>query len=766
MHWVDMTWLWGYEVLPGSVADMVALCREAGVKGGLNFDGVGLEKLAADRPAALTELREAVDEGLIEPVGGSYGQPYGLFHGGESNVRQRIFGIRSTMRLLGARPRVFWEEEFDFFPQLPQILAGCGYQGASLFFQWTWHTPHIPIEEAPVVQWEGLDGTALPTATRNRLNLHQWPEDMEILLAELAAKPPAEEALVAQWLELMPSLDWMCRCEVILPKLKEFLADPRFTVRPVTLGEYLTEPRHAQAPRRRYRMDEVWHGLTLGKNGDQLRLQSRETEDALLRAEVTACLAGVFGRPYPRWDVYPAWEIDEAWRELLQAQHHDNDECEGLCGDIGQLSYQQALLRATAVTERSEAHLMAQVGVREGELLVVNSLGWDREVRIENDEGAIAHVKTPGMGYTKVKESTLRFRRPSALKARVSKDGGVEFRDASLRLRLEGVSGLQIATDYEEFDEEGNSVLVEAISLQDGIEISLQGYLMGETQPGYGGSLRLVIPVDPASEPIVDQPYGEEVVQARGRFVRKYPEGDWMTSPQWFEDVVDPFFASSYADFGDILVLLDRPSQWLRHPRGFSLVLWAYDPWDEDQARYTFERRIRIARGGGTGSSRRRQAREFQVGPWQPAVTGPRSLKMPVVAPNTFSLARVEPDGVLLTALYREPEGQSGLGLDRYSGRGMGMPFLARLVEADGQATRARLSVRGTVARAVRTNLMGESIEELGVSREKTGSIMALEMRAHEIATVMFDLEEGRKRNRDLDAHRGVWATVHRQPES
>ena len=49
------------------------------------------------------------------------------------------------------------------------------------------------------------------------------------------------------------------------------------------------------------------------------------------------------GRPYAQWDVYPAWELEEAWRELLAAQHHDNDECEGLCGHVGRFSYERSL---------------------------------------------------------------------------------------------------------------------------------------------------------------------------------------------------------------------------------------------------------------------------------------------------------------------------------------------------------------------------------------------------------------------------------------
>jgi alpha-mannosidase len=153
MHWSDMEWLWGYTTLPGSARDMLRFCAEAGARGNLNFDGIGYEKLAAEAPDVLAELRAAIAAGQVEVVGASYGQPYGLFHGGESNVRQRVYGARAVRRLLGVWPRAFWEEEFDFFPQLPQMLRGVGYRYASLFFQWTWHTPHLPQEQAPAVWW-------------------------------------------------------------------------------------------------------------------------------------------------------------------------------------------------------------------------------------------------------------------------------------------------------------------------------------------------------------------------------------------------------------------------------------------------------------------------------------------------------------------------------------------------------------------------------------------------------------------------------------
>src|SRR5690606_35213932 len=244
MHWVDMQWLWGYHVLPGSVRDMLHLCRQTGARGGVNFDALGYEKLAAESPEALAELREAVAAGLVEPVGCSYGQPYGLFQPLESNIRQFTYGVRATQRLLGVRPRTFWEEEFYFFPQLPQVLRQCGYTGACLFFQWTWHTPEIPREPHSLIVWEGADGTGICALPRNDLNVHQWPEDFDGLLEGPAIHARDDgwgAPAIAQWLELMPSRDWMCRSEVLLPRLKELMTDARFEVRARTPGEVIAE---------------------------------------------------------------------------------------------------------------------------------------------------------------------------------------------------------------------------------------------------------------------------------------------------------------------------------------------------------------------------------------------------------------------------------------------------------------------------------------------------------------------------------------------
>lgn len=814
MHWVDMEWLWGYHVLPGSVRDMIHLCREAGVKGCVNFDGIGYEKLAVENPEAFQELREAIRSGLIEVVGASYGQPYGLFHGGESNIRQRVYGVRTCMRLFGVRPRTFWEEEFDFFPQLPQILAGCGFTGASLYFQWTWHTPEIPREQVPVILWEGLDGTRLPTATRNRLNLHQWPEDMDILLKELveeieSAKRTAKalhraegegmidrddvedtaitiaegpKPLILQWLELMPSPDWMCRSEVILPKLRELLDDPRFEIERLTLGEYLAK-NAAGAPVRRYSMDEVWHGMTLGKNGERMRSKSRDLESQLVFLESQSATMSLFGRPYRQWDIYPTWEIEEAWRYLLMAQHHDNDECEGLCGRVGVTHYEAGGQIARQLQLRQQGHWSGEQHLKpvawQSHLHGDGPFGWKPQV----DE----NLRMPLVDAGKL---SPRNDRSNEL------DCSIEFAQARIRALLpDGASELQL--ELLAWPEQGK-VSVGTFSGVEGFDAECVHFLLpfDRPEPGLNNSVQLRMGLDRPFRIITDQAYSILEVHPSRTWPKKYPTGDWMTSSQWFESVERPFTSYSFVDLVDengsgVLILHNVMQQWFRDDDGVRCIISAHDPWDEEYYVPGMSSIAFVPHGPITNADRWRVSNHCRL-----KLLPEANLPLP-----SFSPVKVTCPNVAATAFYREIEEFSGRGLESYAGRGMGYPFILRLVEFDGIAGKVEVTLPGPIAKAIKTNLMGEvpppcgeevraSTEREGVGGEgsvygelkvKPGDPNALvatpeelapfgiipetiivPMRPYEIATIYLDLVPGRKVARDLDAKREVWATVHR----
>ena len=875
MHWVDMQWLWGYEVLPGSVRDMLHLCRETGAKGCVNFDAVGYEKMAAECPEALAELREAVQAGTIEPVGCSYGQPYGLFQGGESNIRQFSFGMRTVIRLLGARPRTFWEEEFYFFPQLPQILTSCGYTGANLFFQWTWHTPEVPREPASLILWEGADGTRIPTLPRNTLNVHQWPEDFDGLLDQGLINDLDHPAIV-QWLELMPSKDWMCRSEVLLPRLRALFADPRFDLRPRTCAEMIaeflaatkTEP-EAQArslpnatdpaapsppiPIRPYTMDQVWHGMTLGKNADAHPRSARYCEQKLLAAEAISALMGLFGRPYAGWDVYPTWEFDEAWRELLAAQHHDNHECEGLCGSIGEQSFRRAAGLAQDVDERTISLLAARLDVMDGTAVVFNAAGVERDLLLTTSLDLRGEVveDVPPFGYRTVRRATAgapkinayRQKRTIVLeqgKLRVEVDAKcglitqirtVAFPDGVLDpSRPLGALSMSSTGEIETFDDVdveldeiagrptilvvragrrgdgGVGMRVSLTPLAEAIDIEFLSDRIPEPDPGmHSGLVTEFAPGFDLETIVHDHPYAIGRVRADAVHKRKYPTGDWMTSPQVFEDIHRPFTALRFVDLlasdgRGLLCCHDGSQQWFRTDVGVSCLLTARDGWDED----------RYSRSLTAG---------FALVPHVPMVDTERArlvatMRVPWIVglhegvrgdlPDAFGpLEIVGAPGVQAHAFFRESM-KSGEHLPDWVGHRMAMesdgacthPFVFRLVEWNAEPAEVVLKLPGPVAGAAKTNCMGECgdwpigrapadaparLRDTGwltaepatppdwavgakLGREPIPwSQLRFPMRSREIATVMADLTMGRKQFRDLDAKREVWATVHRR---
>ncbi len=810
MHWVDMQWLWGYDVLPGSIDDMLSYCRATGVKGNINFDGIGYEKLASESPEHIAKLREAIADGTIEVVGGSYGQPYGLFHGGESNIRQRVYGVRTVMRVLGCRPKTFWEEEFDAYPQLPQMLAGCGFTGASLYFQWTWHTPEVPMEEAPVVLWEGIDGTQIPTATRNRMNLHQWPEDFQILLDDLAANPPSAEdgipPLVLQWLELMPTQDWMCRSELMIPMLTKLKEDPRFEILAVTLGEYLAKWKGKDLPVRKYQPDDFWHGMTLGKNGDNHPKRSAELEHRILEAETASAILGLFGRPYEPWDVYPTWELEECWRNLLAAQHHDNHECEGLCGHIAEAQFEfigsllsvndpvdRLARRAGATDEKVMTYDFRRLGyalsspansehiwkitddvaIFESEQFLVRiDISTGTIIELSNDEGTFSNLHLTfsyGAGGKQYKASN---RNPNY---KVYKGEAI----LEILLGTSTPACLRFVARPETGELE--------------IYMTVEGLgLHGKTlDPGYAGSMRMRVPSFSLGDVIrTDSPYAVQMVGKGASGKRKYPEADWMTSPQWFEEVEGAFTSQTFVDVtqtdgSGILISHSGSQQWFLTESGIENVVLSFDPWDGDNRSLSGATSYRLFPHNGITNAaciRRSSGLHKNHPRYRDRSEPPNFGSVPLAdlppLPTDFSAVTVHSPNVLATAFYREQESFCKRGLTTYACEGMGHPYVLRLVEYDGINADVEVTLPGPIAKAYKTNMMGEVIQELSVRADKNSYLtteteklepfgieaarITVPMRAQEIATIYLDIIPGRKQFRDLDAKREIWATVHR----
>ncbi|HEX7408530.1 MAG TPA: hypothetical protein VF515_12875 [Candidatus Binatia bacterium] len=87
-----------------------------------------LEQRAATsgKRSALHTLRATIAGGRMEIVNGTYAQPLAPTIGGEANIRHFFYGLDAVERILHAKVDSFVAGEPQFFPQLPQILAGFG----------------------------------------------------------------------------------------------------------------------------------------------------------------------------------------------------------------------------------------------------------------------------------------------------------------------------------------------------------------------------------------------------------------------------------------------------------------------------------------------------------------------------------------------------------------------------------------------------------------------------------------------------------------
>jgi alpha-mannosidase len=330
------------------------------------------------------------------------------------------------------------------------------------------------------------------------------------------------------------------------------------------------------------------------------------------------------------------------------------------------------------------------------------------------------------------------------------------------------------------------SIQVSIAPGEEAVDLVVSTERLGRPDGGMNAGLQMAVsPSFTVGRVLADTPYAVEAVEANGVWKRKYPEGDWMTSPQWFEEVRRPFTSLSLVDLLDakagrkgdrgLLIAHDSVVQWFRGERGVRCLLAAYDPWDEERhalegagIRMRFFPHGPLSHAGRARRAMRHQARaeveEAAVLPDAPASVG--------------CLEVTGSEGVIAHALWREnpksgehrPE-WAGHAMREASGGACEHPLAVRLVEWNGEPGVVVVKVPGTVAGAAKTDLHGRAGAWLTAGpadppawapKGSVWSGVRVDLRPREIATVMLDAVDARKQWRDLDAKREVWATVHR----
>ncbi len=367
--------------------------RDARFRVTLDLDAFTYEEMARQAPTAIQQLRQAIQLGRLEVVNGTYAQPLAQSTSGESFVRQLWHGLDAIRRVLDTGVTVFYSQEPAYFPQLPQILRGFGFQGVIWRTQWAAFGTD-PATDAAVVRWQGPDGSIIPAVPRytfqryDRLRAeHPGLPHMALAAGERADWEPASLAPFEQ----------AARERGIAAPLVTDLKDPNLPDAPlphamtiaatenvhfVTPTAYLRQVVGAAGPLVSYTPDGIPSTLPWGLQGEMLIRARVAAESALLVAERLDAIAHLLG------EVGAEEKLAGAWKHLCLAQHHDLHVCgpwhsrrhNRSLAEVGVEYATQARQTAGAVTQAVLDRLAGEVS---GDVLVFNPSFWPRRDYVE-----------------------------------------------------------------------------------------------------------------------------------------------------------------------------------------------------------------------------------------------------------------------------------------------------------------------------------------------------------------------------------------------
>jgi hypothetical protein len=384
------------------------------------FDAHAYEDMARRAPAAIAKMRWALACGALEVVNGTYGQPLSQTISGECNLRHFFYGLRAIRRVLGIDVRHYLSQEPLFFPQLPQVLKGFGYEGAVLRTHWSPFGTD-PGRDAAFVRWRGPDGGEILTAPRYTFmdysilgrehagattgglvggDLHLWDGNRLRAFAAEARAHGIRAPVLARVADIKPP-------ESPLPNLEELEKEG---LRPVTLQRYFRFSSGDDLPVVELRPADIPASIPWGLGADRLQQAGVAAEGALLAAERLDALAWAAGgqRPGPPASAKGGSasgggragarrrqrRLDAAWKQLLLSQHHDLHVCgPSLSKKHGCSMFEVGQRMATATRRSAErvagqalAELAARVNtsrVGEKAFIAFNPSPWSRREYLE-----------------------------------------------------------------------------------------------------------------------------------------------------------------------------------------------------------------------------------------------------------------------------------------------------------------------------------------------------------------------------------------------
>ncbi len=183
---IDSAWLWPLRETVRKVArttsSMVTLLEEHDDFVYAMSSAQQYAWIKEHRPEVYARVKQAVADGRFVPVGGMWVEADAVLPGGESLIRQFLYGQRFFRDEFGIECRGAWlPDSFGYSGALPQLLVGAGFEWF-LTQKISWNErntfPHSSFE------WEGIDGSRIFTHFPSMDTYNSQLSGAEVALAD------------------------------------------------------------------------------------------------------------------------------------------------------------------------------------------------------------------------------------------------------------------------------------------------------------------------------------------------------------------------------------------------------------------------------------------------------------------------------------------------------------------------------------------------------------------------------------------------------
>jgi len=331
-------------------------------------------------PDIYAGVKQAVKSGRWIADGGLWVECDTNLSGGESIIRQFLYGKRFFREEFGVENRLMWlPDVFGYSGALPQIMKGCGidyFSTQKIYWVIHWGAG-FPFD---TFRWEGIDGTEVlshihrdynaetkPAWLANRWKLCNQKQETEIMLLPFGwgdgGGGPTRD-----------HLEYLRRCRDLQEIPKTRLASPT---------EFFKEFEKRGLPEARYKGELYFEGHR-GTYTTQAKTKkgNRKSEFSLREAELWSSAGLVLSGKE-----YPAERIEKNWKKVLLNQFHDIIPGSSIARVYEEANKLYDEVRADASVITADA-ARSMLDHPEGAAFTVwNSLSWSRDIVVEVEAG-------------------------------------------------------------------------------------------------------------------------------------------------------------------------------------------------------------------------------------------------------------------------------------------------------------------------------------------------------------------------------------------